>query len=174
VPEALISDSHVDAALSQSGLAIRYVPAAMQTEDRIKAALIKAPQAYWLLDDAKRDDPNAVFAIGCGLYLGQFQTEDITPAMCDAALAYNPGHKVAIPAHLVSPSIVIQLVMRGSHPNSFPNDWQIEKICAELPAYLDDADAVPLERLEQIAAKLPVRLTTPEVLSVLQRRLDRQ
>ena len=171
VPEALINDAHVDAALAQSGLAIRYVPAAMQTEDRIKVALIKAPEAYWLLDDEQRDDPHAVFAIRHGLYIGQFQTEDITPPMCVAAIAYNPKHQVAIPAHLDSPSIVIRLFMQGQHPNSFPTHWQMEKICAELPAHLDDADAVPLERLKKIASKLPQRLATPEVLAVLQRRL---
>ena len=174
VPEALINDSHVDAALSQSGLAMRYVPASMQTADRIKVALIKAPEAYWLLDDDQRGDPHAVFAIQRGLYIGEFQTEDITPPMCEAAIAYHPPHQVAIPAHLASPSIVIRLVMRGQHPNSFPTHWQIEKICAELPAYLDDADAVPLDKLHKIALKLPQRLKTPEVVSVLQRRLGEQ
>ena len=174
VPAALINDSHVDAALSQSGLAMRYVPATMQTEKRIKVALTKAPEAFWLLDEDLRDDPNATIAIRHGLYIGQFLPEEITPPMCEAAIAFDPENQIEIPAHLASPSIVLRLVMRGQNPNSSPTHWQMEKICAELPAYLDDADAVPLAKLHKIALKLPQRLKTPEVVSVLQRRLGEQ
>lgn len=173
VPEALIDDALVDAALAQSGLAIRHVPASMQTGERIQAALTDAPEAYWLLCDDQRDDPHAVFAIRHGLYIGQFQTEDITAPMCEAAIARDPGHQVGIPPHMASPGIAIQLVMRRQHPNSFPTHWDQEKIRADLPAYLDDADAVPLDMLEKIALRLPGVYQTPEVLAVLHRRLGK-
>lgn len=173
MPKELINDAHVDAALAQSALAMRHVPEVLQSQLRIKAALIKSPQAFWLLSDDNRDDPNAVFAIQQGLYIGQFAAEAITPAMCDAAIARDRSTQVGIPPQLVSPSIVIQLVMLGQHPNSFPTSWQMEKIIAELPAYLNDTRKVRLQKLKEIEPKLPGVFKTAEVLAVLHQRLGK-